>query len=71
MVQDSGFGPGTEIYNRISSKGELLLFGREDEAVQSDYGNLGERQAIFVINTPGKSDWTQVSVYYVLILVRH
>lgn len=63
-MQDTGFG--TEVFKTISSRtGETLLFGIEEQAQEddsmgeNDYSNLGERQAIFIVNVPGETSWAR------------
>jgi len=39
MVQDTGFG--SEVYKAISKKGDVLMFGKEEEGGDSDVSRVG------------------------------
>lgn len=61
MVQDTGLG--SEVYKAIDGEGSLVMFGQEDRSKAGatggveDYRNLRERQGLFLVAVPAKTEW--------------
>ncbi|GAA5883357.1 hypothetical protein JCM16303_006707 [Sporobolomyces ruberrimus] len=67
MVQDTGYG--TELYRAIGAKDQLLMYGLEETADDSDnsaahedYSKLKERQIFYVVSPPGETKWVKGSL---------
>ncbi|KAM0754043.1 hypothetical protein T439DRAFT_378137 [Meredithblackwellia eburnea MCA 4105] len=64
MIQDTTIGQ--EVYKALGTKDNVLMYGMEEEqeadselATAEDYGNLKEREVLYVVSVPGETDWVK------------